>query len=173
MSCYSLPDTLKIYKQKLEKSLVLVVIISIHFRLFITSFISSHNVPSNLFQKLLLHIFQKRRRLGFQQVCLLQTESLLSLIETEEEWQFINNEIQKHGTWNTNAWHFGLHQIDRVWTWLSGERLNISKGRNCKPGGDYKKAEISKNGGLFNASSWYDENKYIGELPGSNITFLL
>ena len=87
-------------------------------------------------------------------------------IETEEEWQFINNEIQKHGTWNTNAWDIGLHQIDRVWTWLSGERLNISKG-------DYKKAEISKNEGLFNASSWYDENKYIGELPGSNITFLL
>ena len=103
-------------------------------------------------------------------VCSRQGGYLVS-IETEEEWQFINNEIQKHGTWNTSAWHIGLHQIDKVWTWLSGEWLIISKWRNCKPGGNYKKAEISKNGGLFNAISWYDENKYICELPGGKITF--
>ena len=53
-------------------------------------------------------------------VCSRQGGYLVS-IETEEEWQFINNEIQKHGTWNTSAWHIGLHQIDKVWTWLSGE----------------------------------------------------
>ena len=34
---------------------------------------SSHRVPSDLFQKLLLHIFQKRSRLVLQQVCLLET----------------------------------------------------------------------------------------------------
>ena len=74
-------------------------------------------------------------------------------------------------TWNTSAWHIGLQEIDKVWTWLSGERLNISKWRNCKPGGNNKKVEISKNGGLFNAISWYDENKYICEIPGGKITF--
>ena len=92
-------------------------------------------------------------------------------IESEEEWQFISNEIQKRVTWNTSAWHIGLQEIDKVWTWLNGERLNISKWRNCKPGGNNKKGEISKNGGLFNAISWYDENKYICEIPGGKITF--
>ena len=81
-------------------------------------------------------------------VCSRQGGYLVS-IETEEEWQFISNEIQKRVTWNTSAWHIGLQEIDKVWTWLSGERLNISKWRNFKPGGNYKKAEISKNGGLF------------------------
>ena len=139
----------KIYKHELKKSRVTVVIISIHFPLFIISFIFSHSVPANLFQKLLLHIFQKRRRLGFNRfVCSRQGGYLVS-IETEEEWQFISNEIQKRVTWNTSAWHIGLQEIDKVWTWLSGERLNISKWRNFKPGGNYKKAEISKNGGLF------------------------
>ena len=103
-------------------------------------------------------------------VCSRQGGYLVS-IETEEEWQFISNEIQKRVTWNTSAWHIGLQEIDKVWTWLSGERLNISKWRNFKPGGNYKKAEISKNGGLFNAISWYDENKYICEMPGGKITF--
>ena len=103
-------------------------------------------------------------------VCSRQGGYLVS-IETEEEWQFISNEIQKRVTWNTSAWHIGLQEIDKVWTWLSGERLNISKWRNFKPGGNYKKAEISKNGGLFNAISWYDENKYTCELPGGKITF--
>ena len=31
-------------------------------------------------------------------------------IETEEEWQFINREIQKRGTWTTGAWHIGLRR---------------------------------------------------------------
>ena len=91
------------------------------FRLFVTSFISSHSVPSNMFQKLLLYIFQSVGDWAFNMfVCSRQGGYLVS-IETEEEWQFINNEIQKHGTWNTSAWHIGLHQIDKVWTWLSGE----------------------------------------------------
>ena len=45
-------------------------------------------------------------------------------IETEEEWQFINREIQKRGTWNASAWHIGLKKKGKVWTWLSGETLN-------------------------------------------------
>ena len=103
-------------------------------------------------------------------VCSRQGGYLVS-IETEEEWQFISNEIQKRVTWNTSAWHIGLQEIDKVWTWLSGERLNISKWRNFKPGGNYKGAEISKNECLFNGISWYDENAYICEMPGGKIKF--
>ena len=92
-------------------------------------------------------------------------------IETEEEWQFINWEIQKRGTWNTSAWHIGLEKKGGVWTWLSGETLNISKWRDSEPGGNDKRAEISKNGGLFNSISKLSRNAYICETPGGKITF--
>ena len=92
-------------------------------------------------------------------------------IETEEEWQFINCEIQKRGTWNASAWHIGLEKKGRVWTWLSGETLNISKWRDSEPGGNDKRAEISKNGGLFNNISKLSQNAYICETPGGKITF--
>ena len=92
-------------------------------------------------------------------------------IETEEEWQFINREIQKRGTSNASAWHIGLEKKGGVWTWLSGEQLNISKWRDSELGGDDKRAEITKNGGLFNSISTRSENAYICETPGGKITF--
>ena len=92
-------------------------------------------------------------------------------IETEEEWQFINREIQKRGTSNASAWHIGLEKKGGVWTWLSGETLNISKWRDSEPGGNDKRAEISKNGGLFNSISKLSRNAYICETPGGKITF--
>ena len=94
----------------------------------------------------------------------------LVFIETEEEWQFINHEIQKRGTWNTSAWHIGLRKRDGVWTWESGEQLDISKWRDSEPDGNDIYAEISKNGGLFNAFSGFDRNAYICEMPGGKIT---
>ena len=92
-------------------------------------------------------------------------------IETEEECQFINSEIQKRGTWNDSAWHIGLEKKGRVWTWLSGETLNISKWRDSEPVGNDKRAEISKNGGLFNGISTLSRNAYICETPEGKITF--
>ena len=92
-------------------------------------------------------------------------------IETEEEWQFINHEIQKRVTWNTSAWHIGLKKMDKVWTWLSGKQLNISKWLDSEPDCTETWAEISKSGGLFNGISKYDENSYICEMPGGKITF--
>ena len=93
-------------------------------------------------------------------------------IETEEEWQFINREIQKRGTWNArNAWHIGLEKKGGVWTWLSGKQLNISKWRDSKPRKKDKRAEITKNRGLFNIISSRGKNAYICETPGGKITF--
>ena len=104
-------------------------------------------------------------------VCNYQKGYLVS-IETEEEWQFINHEIQKRGTWNTSAWHIGLENKSGVWTWLSGKQLNISKWRDSEPGDNDQRAEIFKNGGLFNGISRDDEkNAYICEMPGGKITF--
>ena len=93
-------------------------------------------------------------------------------IETEEEWQFINDEIQKRGTWNNSAWHIGLWKgAEGSWTWFSGEKLSISKWQDSQPDGNDKHAEISKNGGLFNGISWDDKNAFICEMPGGKITF--
>ena len=111
-----------------------------------------------------------RRWYNNKRACSEQKGYLVS-IETEEEWQFINREIQKRGTWSASAWHIGLEKIGGVWTWLSGEQLNISKWRDSEPGGDDKWAEITKNGGLFNSISKHSENAYICETPGGKITF--
>ena len=50
-------------------------------------------------------------------------------IETEEKWQFINQEIKKRSSWNTTGWHIGLKKNATTWTWESGAQLNISKWR--------------------------------------------
>ena len=96
-------------------------------------------------------------------------------IETEEEWKFINYEIQKRGTWNTsttNASLIGLEKKDGVWIWKSGEQLNISKWRDSEPNVDDERAEISMNGSLFNGISRNDKgDAYICEMPGGKITF--
>ena len=104
------------------------------------------------------------------QVCGYQGGDLVS-IETEEEWQFISHEIQKRGTSNTSAWHIGLVKKRGVWTWESGEKLNISKWRDSQPDGNDRYAEISKNGGLFKSISPGDKNAFICEMSGGKITF--
>ena len=104
-------------------------------------------------------------------VCEYQGGDLVS-IETEKEWQFINDEIQKRGTSNTSAWHIGLYkEYNGTWTWFTGEKLSISKWRDSQPDGNDNYAEISKNGGLFNGISWGDKNAFICEIPGGKITF--
>ena len=83
----------------------------------------------------------------------------------------INCEIKKRGTWTTGAWHIGLEKKGKVWTWVNGEQLNISKWRDSEPDGKDKMAEISKNGSFFNGISTLSRNAYICETPGGKITF--
>ena len=103
-------------------------------------------------------------------VCIVQGGNLVS-IETEEKWQFINYEIRKRGTWNTSTWHIGLRKRDGVWTWESGEQLNVSKWQYLEPDPHDSYAEISENGGVFNGISKCDDKAYICEMPGGKITF--
>ena len=117
------------------------------------------------------YIFSKWERVWDKNrhICSGQGGDLVS-IETEEEWQFINHEIQKRATWITGALHIGLEKKGGVWTWLSGEQLNISKWQVSESDANEKRAEISKNGGLFNSISRYDKNKCICEMRGGKIT---
>ena len=130
-------------------------------------------MPSNLFQNS-SYIFSKSGRNSRDnwRVCTSQGGYLVS-IETEEDWQFINDEIQKRGTSNTSTWHIGLWKRDGVWIWVSAEQLNISKWRDSKPDGNDACAEISKNGSLFNSIACCNKNAYICEMPGGKITFQL
>ena len=118
------------------------------------------------------YIFSKSGRYWYsnRNVCYLQGGYLVS-IETEEEWHFINHEIQKRGTWNTSAWHIGLGKRDKGWTWESGEQLNISKWQDSQLDDNDDRVEISKNGSLFHGISWGDKNAFICEMPRSKITF--
>ncbi|XP_022801244.1 uncharacterized protein LOC111338943 [Stylophora pistillata] len=77
-------------------------------------------------------------------------------IETEQEWKFINKEIQKRSTTDGNhEWDIGLIKKDANWTWVSGIPLTICKWSKGAPSGDgdvgqiYKKSPYGKQG-LFN-----------------------
>ena len=144
---------------------------SIHFFVYFLSFFFPIECQATCFKNS-SYIFSKSGRGWYQNrdVCYNQGGNLVS-IETEEEWKFIKHEIQKRDTWNTSAWHIGLWTIDRVWTWQSGEKLNISKWRDSKQDVKRQYAEISENGSLFNVITQNDENAYICEIPGGKITF--
>ena len=135
---------------------------SIEVLVFLIEYQPTHFKSSYIFSKSVRDWNNSRR------VCNDQGFDLIS-IETEEEWQFLNDEIQKRGTWNTSAWHIGLWKIGGVWSWLSGEQLNISKWRDSEPDDTDDYAEISRNGGLFNGISRNDKNAYICEIPGGKI----
>ena len=156
----------------------MIVIISIHFLIYLFIplfsfflFFSSHRVPSNLFQKLLLHLVEKGKSLRYKQAYLLQSGRWLSL---HRNWR----RMAVYQPWDSKTWYLDYwcvaHWFEKkgeVWTWLSGERLNISKWQVCKPDGNDRKAEISKNGGLFNGISTLSRNAFICETPGGKITF--
>ena len=99
-----------------------------------------------------------------KKACKYQGGYLVS-IESEEEWQFINHEIQNRSSWNTSAWHIGLREKAKNWTWESGARLNIWKWRDSITKNIRPRAEISKNGSLFNSIFWNDSNAFICEMP--------
>ena len=98
-----------------------------------------------------------------KEACKYQGGYLVS-IESEEEWQFINHEIQNRSSWNTSAWHIGLRKKARKWTWESGAQLNISKWRGSIGKSRGRRAEISKNESLFNRIFWNDSNAFICEM---------
>ena len=64
-------------------------------------------------------------------------------MESEQEWQFITNEIQNKTGNLKNEWHIGLRKKrdTRQWTWINGKSLTIDKwskvGNNPDPGDSY------------------------------------
>lgn len=57
-------------------------------------------------------------------------------IETEEEWRFINKEIQNRNIAEPQEWHVGLKKEQGDWKWVSGQPLTINKWQKGQPSGD-------------------------------------
>ena len=75
-------------------------------------------------------------------------------METPEEWEYINSEIQQITLPGVNEWHIGLKN-DNGWKWVNGKDLNIEKWQRGQPSGDGNVAVMSKDyppgsQGLFN-----------------------
>ena len=59
----------------------------------------------------------------------------LVVMETEQEWEFINKEIQTRKSGKENEWHIGLYRnlTTKKWTWINGKTVTINKWQKDKP----------------------------------------
>ena len=91
-------------------------------------------------------------------------------METEEEWEFVNNQVQKLTNKFVDEWHIGLQKSQGSWTWVSGKPLTINKWQRGQPSGDGSYTVMAKNYprgryGLFNDLPDYIRRGYICEKP--------
>ena len=112
-------------------------------------------------------------------VCQSQEGDLIS-IETEEEWNFISNEIQRRNTTNyDNRWSIGLEKRAGNWTWVNGRPLTICKWGREEPSGQHDAAFMykpSSNGerGVFSSvhpTHWGNLTAYICEISKGKFFF--
>ena len=79
-----------------------------------------------------------------RETCQRQGGDLIS-IETEEEWKFINDEIQRRNTlYNRSKWSIGLTKKAGNWTWVSERPLTIRKWGKGEPSGEHDAAFMYK-----------------------------
>ncbi|RMX44679.1 hypothetical protein pdam_00023369 [Pocillopora damicornis] len=54
---------------------------------------------------------------------------ILAVMESEQEWQFITNEIQNKTSKPNNEWFIGLEKNSTTnrWTWINGKSVTIDK----------------------------------------------
>jgi len=90
-------------------------------------------------------------------------------METEDEWQFVNSEIQRITVPGDDEWHIGLKK-QGTWQWVSGKPLTIEKWQRYEPSGDGNVGGMSKNypprtQGLFKDLNGLPPRPFICELP--------
>ena len=90
-------------------------------------------------------------------------------METEDEWIFINSNIQRMSVPPGNEWHIGLNNQE-TWEWVNGKTLDINKWQKGEPSGDGNVAAMSKDYspgslGLFNDVNNLISKPFICELP--------
>ena len=113
-------------------------------------------------------------------ICQSQGGDLIS-IETEEEWNFINNEIQRRNTKKgyNDSWSIGLRKKAGNWTWVSGRPLTFCKWGKWEPSGEQDAAFMCKrsiNGeqkGVFGSvNRTHRRNAYICEITSGKLFVL-
>ena len=59
----------------------------------------------------------------------------LVVMDTTQEWEFINKAIRNRTGVPNNEWHIGLwkNRTTGQWTWINGKRLTIAKWQRDKP----------------------------------------
>ena len=59
----------------------------------------------------------------------------LAVMETEQEWEFIKNEIQYRAGSKNGEWYIGLYRNRTTgnWTWINGKPLTIDKWIDYNP----------------------------------------
>ncbi|XP_066022614.1 CD209 antigen-like protein A [Pocillopora verrucosa] len=94
-------------------------------------------------------------------------------IETEDEWNFINDQIQRRNTtYYKNKWSIGLTKKAGNWTWVNGRPLTICKWEQGEPRGEhdaafmYKRSSNGEQGvfGGFNVIIMAYQHAYICEI---------
>ena len=109
-----------------------------------------------------------------QNTCKDKEGDLVSM-ETEEEWQFMNGEIQKRNIGDPKEWYIGLKKEQSDWKWVNGKPLTINKWQkiepdNWQPSGDGDVAIMAKDfpkntQGLFNDLPETFKRPFICEIP--------
>ena len=99
----------------------------------------------------------------------------LVAMEEEEEWQFVNKEIQKRTIPKPTEYHIGLLKEEGVWKWVNGRPLTINKWQKIEPdyrqpSGDEDVAVMAKDypeftQGLFNDLAKNRKRPFIREIP--------
>ena len=116
-----------------------------------------------------------------REACQNQGGDLVS-IETEDEWNFINDQIQRRDiTRYENKWNIGLTKKAGNWTWVNGRLLTICKWEQGEPRGEHHAAFMYKrtsNGeqGVFvgvNVMRIGYVHAYICEISEGKLLFLL
>ena len=107
-----------------------------------------------------------------QDSCKAKGGDLVSM-ETEDEWNFINSEIQQITLPGYNEWHIGLIK-QGTWKWVSGKPLTIEKWQRYEPSGDGNVAVMSKDyppgsQGLFNDLKGIYPKPFICEMTSGKI----
>ena len=96
-------------------------------------------------------------------------EGDLVSIETDDEWQFINEEIQARAI---AEWHIGLKKEQTVWKWVNSQSLTISKWQAGQPSGDGNVAVMTKGSsstkGQFKNLADQPHKAFICEIPKGN-----
>ena len=103
-------------------------------------------------------------------------------METEEEWNFINDEIQmRNMTKYDNRWSIGLIKKAGNWTWVGERPLNICKWGQGEPRGEHDVAfmyKLDSNGeqgvyGSLEGTSWKNRLACICEISKGELIFVV